>query len=167
MANAASGLLVMMRVQDATPDDAVGVAEVLEELVAANKRTKASDPPFALAHYIRHPNTIRCSLAIDEGGAVLGFQSLKLATASNTYGTPVGWGIIGTHVRPSAARRGIGRLLFTATEEAAREAAISKIEACIGAGNIAGLQFYESMGFRTYREDENGCCKVYDVVMQN
>lgn len=152
-----------MIVRPATEADAEGMSGVLSELVAAGKRRKASDAEFALTHYITDPDRIECSVAEDTNGRILGFQSLKLARDGNPYGTPKGWGIIGTHVRPSAARRGVGRALFAATREAARKAGLTRIEAFIGAGNETALSYYEAMGFRTYREAEGAVPKVFEV----
>ena len=120
-----------MIVREANVDDADGVSGVLTELLAAGKRSKASDPGFALNHYIADPDRILCSVAVDDDGTILGFQSLKHAREGNPYGTPVGWGIIGTHVRPTAARRGVGRALFAVSEAAARGAGIEKLH-CYG-----------------------------------
>jgi GNAT superfamily N-acetyltransferase len=152
-----------VRIRSATPDDAHAISDVLEELVAAKKRAKPGDPAFVLRHYIEHPDRIQCAVAVDEDDTILGLQSLKIARETNPYGTPVGWGIIGTHVRPSAARRGVGRQLFPATLTAAQTAGLEKIEAYIGAGNEAALTYYEAMGFRTWRGEDGAICKAYDV----
>lgn len=148
-----------MIVRPAKPDDAKGVSAVLQALVAAGKRRKAADPDFALSHYIAHAGQIRCSLAVDEDGRVLGFQSLKRAEPGNPYDTPVGWGIIGTHVRPDAARRGVGRALFAATLEAAQAARLPAIEAFISAGNAGAIAYYGSLGFETYRPVDGVDCR--------
>lgn len=152
-----------MRIKPARSADAAGVGAVLEELVLANKRTKRSDPEFARTHYVEHPDRIECVVAEGEDGAVLGFQSLKLAREGNAYGTPARWGIIGTHIRPSAARRGVGTRLFTATREAARTVGLTTIEAYIGARNSEAQAYYEAMGFRTYRHANGAVVKAYEV----
>ncbi|WP_299153669.1 GNAT family N-acetyltransferase [uncultured Tateyamaria sp.] len=152
-----------MEIRSATSDDAESISDVLKELVTAMKRTKPSDPDFARHHYIDHPDQIRCSIAVDEDGTILGFQSLKTADEGNPYGTPVGWGIIGTHVRPSAARRGVGKELFHSTHDAARRAGIRKIEAFIGEGNGAAIAYYEAIGFRTCRTADGAVCKSFEI----
>jgi len=152
-----------MQVRRAEAADAGAVSRVLEDLVAAGKRRKRADAEFALTHYILHPDQILCSLALDDAGEVLGFQSLKLAHAGNPYGTPVGWGMIGTHVRPSAARQGVGARLFAATRAAGLQAGLLQIEACIGAQNADGLRYYAALGFRTYREIEGAVCKAFPL----
>ncbi|WP_239479930.1 GNAT family N-acetyltransferase [Actibacterium sp. 188UL27-1] len=145
----------------AIPTDADDVSAMLESLVAAGKRTSPGDPDFALNNYIVNPDGILCSVAVGPDGSILGLQSLKRATIGNRFDTPVGWGIIGTHVTPSAARRGVGARLFQASKTAAATAAITNIEAYIGAANLEGQAYYEAMGFRTYRTAEKAISKVF------
>ncbi|MEJ6403870.1 GNAT family N-acetyltransferase [Yoonia sp. 2307UL14-13] len=149
-------------IHSAKSNDADGVSAVLTALVAAGKRTKPADIAFALDHYIAHPDTIRCSVAVDQNGTILGFQSLKLAIDGNIYDVTPGWGIIGTHIHPEAARRGVGRALFVATCDAARAAGIAKIDATIGEANAEGLAYYSAMGFATYRRMKGAVCKCFD-----
>lgn len=152
-----------MDIRPALLQDALAISLVLEELVAAKKRTKASDAEFAANHYVNHPDQIRCTIAVDQDGIVLGFQSLKFARENNPYGTPVGWGIIGTHVRPSAARKGVGQKLFHSTKEAASQFGVCKIEAFISQRNDVAIAYYEAMGFRTYRTLKDVVCKCYKL----
>ena len=149
-----------MQIREAIGSDAEAMSEVLEELVAAGKRDNKSDAGYVLSHYIGHRHRLHCLLAVDDQGRLLGFQSLKIADQTNPYGTPVGWGIIGTHVRPSAARMGVGSALFAATVAGAREARLPAIEAYIGEQNSAALRYYEALGFRTYRCSDGIICKV-------
>ncbi len=150
-------------VRSAIESDAQAMSEVLEELRDAGQRTRAVDPGHVLSHYIEHPQRVECSVAVDDRGRILGFQSLKISDAGNPYETPVGWGIIGTHVRPSAARRGVGSTLFAASVAAAHEAGLPKIEAFIGKGNPIALAYYDALGFRTYRTPPNAVCKSFEV----
>jgi L-amino acid N-acyltransferase YncA len=136
------------------------MSEVLMELVAAGKRSKAADPPFVTSHYLEHPHRLHCFVATDDAGKILGFQSLKRAHEGNPYETSVGWGIIGTHVRPSAARMRVGSQLFAATISGARKAKLTAIEAYIGDQNAAALGYYEALGFRTHRHSDGIICKV-------
>nr|WP_132273717.1 GNAT family N-acetyltransferase [Neorhizobium sp. JUb45] len=152
-----------MQIRTATPDDAPAMSAMLQLLVQAGKRISPAHEAFVLSHYIGNPDGIRCSLAEDDDGSVLGFQSLVLARDGNRYGTPIGWGIIGTHVSPLAARRGVGRQLFEVTELAAAAAGLEKIEAFIGEKNAEGQAYYEKMGFVTYRLAEGAVCKCYEV----
>lgn len=146
-------------IRPANQDDADGVAGILQALVLAGKRRKRDDTEFALTHYIAHPNRISCFVAEDDAGKLLGFQSLKQAQAGNEYGALPGWGLIGTHIRPSAARRGVGKGLFTATLHAAKGAYVPAIEAFIAEGNAAGLAFYGALGFVEYRRATGAICK--------
>ncbi|WP_108861176.1 GNAT family N-acetyltransferase [Ruegeria sp. Alg231-54] len=150
-------------VRKAVLTDAQGISEVLQDIAAAGKRSKRCDVDFAREHYVADPDRIRCSVAV-QGEEVLGFQSLKWAVENNPYGAPVGWGVIGTHIRPSAARRGVGRALFHATLLAARESGLPAIDATISATNAEGLAYYSAMGFVDYREHEGAQCKSFCVI---
>jgi len=152
-----------MNIRPATPDDADGIAAVLKDLVAAGKRTSQSDADFVLSHYITHPDSIECSVAVDEKGKILGIQSLRHAVIDNAYDVEPGWGIIGTHIHPSAARRGIGKALFRVTLAAAKSAKLPAIDATIGAQNAEGLAYYSAMGFQDYRTMDGAKCKRFDL----
>ncbi|MBY3469243.1 GNAT family N-acetyltransferase [Rhizobium laguerreae] len=133
-----------MNIRTAIWDDAAAMSVMLQRLVALGKRSAKADVEYVQHNYVANPVGIRCSLAEDEGGRLLGFQSLIRATEGNRYGTPIGWGIIGTHVSPDAARLGVGRRLFNVTRQAAIDAGVTKIEALIGLDNAAAQAFYES-----------------------
>jgi L-amino acid N-acyltransferase YncA len=152
-----------MLIREADASDAEAMSDVLKELIAAGKRTNRGDPEFALSHYIRHPKRLHCFVAVDEDRGLLGFQSLKRAHEGNAYGTPVGWGIIGTHVRPTAARTGVGSRLFAETLAGARKAKLPAIEAYIGEQNAAALAYYEALGFKTCRCLEGAVCKSFKL----
>ena len=143
--------------------DAAGLSAVLEALCRAGKRHKAGDAAFVRTHYIRHPDQLACTVATDETGVVLGFQSLKRAVPGNPYGAPVGWGVIGTHIHPNAARCGIGRGLFAVTTAAARQAGLPAIDALIGAANAEGLGYYAAMGFVDHRSEPGGVGKAFHL----
>src|SRR5689334_8965560 len=93
------GFIDDVRIREADAADARAMSDILKELVATGQRTKGADASFALSHYLEHPHRMHCFIAFDDSGRALGFQSLKLAHDGNPYATPVGWGIIGTHVR--------------------------------------------------------------------
>lgn len=152
-----------MKIRSAVSADSAGISAVLQQLVAAKKRSRRSDEDFARKHYVEDPRRIDCFVAEDEDGEILGFQCLKLALEGNEYGAPAGWGLIGTHVSPTAARRGVGKQLFAATQKAARRAQLPAVEAYIGADNLEGQAYYEAMGFRTYRLAEGAVCKALKV----
>ncbi|MDD7973214.1 GNAT family N-acetyltransferase [Roseinatronobacter alkalisoli] len=154
-----------MQIRDAVVEDVKQMSAFLKELTASGKRTSRDDESFVRAHYIEDPGKIRCSVAEDEG-VILGFQSLKLAEPGNQWGVEPGWGIIGTHIRPSAARRGVGRALFEVSHAAAAKAGIGNIDATIAATNPEALAYYEAMGFRTYRTPDGLICKRLTVAGQ-
>jgi len=81
-----------MRTRDASTGDADAMSRVLREIVALTGRERPSDADFVARHYIANPASIRCTVAVDEAGDVLGFQSLVRAEAGNRYDVPEGWG---------------------------------------------------------------------------
>ncbi|MEM9228248.1 MAG: GNAT family N-acetyltransferase [Pseudomonadota bacterium] len=151
-----------MKIRDVVPGDAEGMSGLLKELTASGRRKSPDSEAFVRAHYIEDSRKIRCSVAA-ENGFVLGFQSLIRADAENKYGVEPGRGIIGTHIRPSAARRGIGRALFAISLKAAEAASINKIDASIANDNQEALAYYEAMGFRTYRTSQGLTCKCFEL----
>ena len=150
-----------MKIRPAQVDDAMGMAAVQNEIFSAGLRKAPTDNTAMLENYIQHADRIECSVAEDEDGRILGFQSLRYAREDNPYGVAQGWGIIGTHVSPQAARRGVGSALFAATRRAAEARGLQNIDASIGADNMLGQRYYEAMGFTTYRQPEGLVCKVY------
>lgn len=113
-----------MKTRAASTDDAEGMGQVLREIIEHTGRQRPSDADFVIGRYITDPTSIRCTVAIDESGRIAGFQCLKKATAGNPYDTPEGWGIIGTHISPRVHRQGVGKLLFSATTNAAHQAGL-------------------------------------------
>ena len=152
-----------MNMRSAVDADKDGMAEVLNQIIALSGRTERRNKSYALERYISHPARLACFICVDPTSKILGFESLKVAWVGNPYGVASGWGIIGTHVSPQAARRGVGIALFERTLQAASEAGIPAIVATIGSNNDPGLSFYDKLGFRTYRQFENCICKAYKI----
>ncbi|WP_116082979.1 GNAT family N-acetyltransferase [Tropicimonas sp. IMCC34011] len=144
-----------------TPTDAPRISTMLQAHVAAGKRSSPADEAFVLERYIDDPARIACTLAEDDAGSLLGFQSLTLAAEGNPYGTPAGWGIIGTHVAPGAGRGGVGSRLFEVTQAVGLEVGLRDIEAVIGVRNVEGQAYYEKMGFITHRLEGDAIAKRY------
>lgn len=94
----------------------------------------------------------------------MGLQIPKVASKGNTYGVAVAWGIIGTHVKPDVARRGVGKTLFAATRKAAVDAGLKKIDATIVATNADGISYYDAVGFQTYRASDDKVCKCFEIT---
>lgn len=152
-----------MKIRDAVVEDVKQMSSFLKELTASGKRKSPDDEAFVRANYIEDPQKIRCCVAVEDG-VVLGFQTVKKAEQGNQWGVEPGWGVIGTHIRPTASRRGVGRALFAVSRAAAEGAGITKIDATIAADNPEALAYYEAMGFRTYRTPTGLICKRFEVL---
>ncbi|WP_273687623.1 GNAT family N-acetyltransferase [Ketogulonicigenium vulgare] len=154
----------MITYRDAIPTDAAGMSRVLQDIITLTGRQRASDEAFCLRSYIENPANVKCTVAVDEAGQVMGFQSLTIAGPDNAYGTPEGWGSIGTHVSPAAHGKGIGRTLFQHTRAAAEGAGVEQIDASIGADNPEGQGYYGAIGFATWREANGRVQKVFRIA---
>ena len=82
----------------------------------------------------------------DEGGLVLGFQSVEPLSKSDPALRHVGE--ISTFVSLTSHRQGIGRGLACATLEGARKQGFLKIIAAIRADNPEAVSFYRDQGFK-------------------
>ena len=153
----------MIIVQQATDDDATRMSEILAEVLVSWNSQRPRSPQHVLENYINHPDRIRCSVARDGSGGLLGFQSLKVASAGNPYDLPVGWGIIGTYVSSDAGRKGVGRFLFASSREAALAAGLLEIDATIDEENHPALAYYEALGFETYKVKTGAVCKKFTL----
>ncbi|WP_234995236.1 GNAT family N-acetyltransferase [Ruegeria meonggei] len=72
--------------------------------------------------------------------------------------------MIGTHIRPSAARRGVGRALFHPTLRAVQASGTTVIDATISSRNDEGLAYYSAMGFVDYRQGTGTVSKRYTAA---
>ncbi|MCM5558631.1 GNAT family N-acetyltransferase [Pleomorphomonas sp. JP5] len=153
-----------MIVRPASPADSKGMSAILGEILASWNSDRPSSADHVRAFYIEHPDRIECSVAVSDEGEIVGFQALKLAREGNSWNVPPGWGVIGTYVKLGVGRRGVGRALFAATQQAARAASLPTIDATIAETNALGLAYYEAMGFRTYRQQPGMISKVYMVT---
>ena len=135
-----------LEIRPARGDDAPGLAELLNAIIARGGSTALEDPftPQALDQaYLTGPEVICCFVAVDRAtGRHEGFQTL-----GRYPGLPPGWGDIGTFARVGGVQRGVGSALFAATREEARRLGLSGINATIRADNSGGLAFYGRMGF--------------------
>lgn len=152
-----------MKTRIAIPADAPAISAILQNLTALGKRRSPDNQDFVLRHYIEDPERVQCTVAVTEDGEILGLQSLKHAVVGNPYDVTPGWGIIGTHVSPDAARQGVGRALFAATLIAAQQAGLRSIDATIWEGNAEGLSYYDAIGFVSYRRLDDQICKRFDL----
>ncbi|WP_424941423.1 N-acetyltransferase family protein [Aliiroseovarius sp. S253] len=153
----------MITTREAAPEDAHAMSDLITPILESWKSARRRDPEHMLANYIQNPDNIRCTVAIEDNGRLVGFQSLILPKTANVYDTPDGWGEIGTYVALDAGRGGIGRAMFASTLEAARSAGIKTIEASIGDDNHKGLGYYSAIGFATYATEPGLIRKRFDV----
>lgn len=149
--------------RSASRADVPGMAAIQRANAARRGQQALITDDQVQANYILHPDRIACHVACDADGRVLGFQSVRLASTGNVFDVTPGWGIIGTHISPAAARRGIGRALFDASLRAARQAGLEQIDATIASDNDEGLGYYRGMGFHEYRQTDGGVGMAFSL----
>lgn len=152
----------MTEIRPARSSDAEDMAEVQNAIYRAGRRASPSDAALVRERYLDTEHRIACTVA-EQDGRVVGFQSLQRAWPENPYGVAAGWGIIGTHIRPDAGRRGVGRRLFATSLAAAKAAGVRHIDASIGADNSPALAYYSAMGFTPYRDGSGTIPHRFDV----
>ncbi len=91
------------------------------------------------------PERAAWHVAVDEAGAVLGFQWIEPAGY-----LPENAAEIASFVQLGKSGLGIGSKLFEATKTASRKLGYAWINANIRADNEGGLIYYQSRGFRDY-----------------
>jgi L-amino acid N-acyltransferase YncA len=146
-----------MIVRKSGPADAVGMAALLNEVIAAGGTTAHETPmttEVVREHYI-DGRSVRSSVLAEQDGALIGWQS-------------VGWWQdephIGTFVRPGLQAKGTGAAMFAATLAGLRTSDIDRIIAWIRADNGPGLAYYARIGFRDIGGDPDFALKDGTVV---
>lgn len=154
----------MIRTRPAIANDADAMSALIIPILQSWNSARRGDAEHMVKYYITHPDNVQCTIAEDETGRLVGFQSLILPGENNPYDTPTGWGEIGTYVSLDAGRGGIGRALFSESQKAALSCGLETIEASIGADNEKGLGYYSAMGFRTYATQPGLVRKRFDLT---
>lgn len=85
-------------------------------------------------------------IAVTPSGQIVGFQTLDLWAPTLTSMAHVAQ--LGTFLIPEWRRRGVGRLLFRATEAFARSVGYTKMIIQVRASNDPAKAFYRRLGFR-------------------
>jgi len=135
-----------LEVRPVRSDDAAGLADLLNAIIARGGTTALEKPftPQALDEaYLTGSEVICCFVAVERAsGDYAGFQTL-----GRYADLPDGYGDIGTFARVDGTQRGVGGALFAATVAEARRLGLAGINATIRADNSGGLRFYGRMGF--------------------
>ena len=135
-------------IRPATPDDADGVAAVLNGVIAGGRHSLL-DTPFTVAEertYIEALPERSFLLLAEAAGDVLGFQTV---IPWNTFTTHEFDHVatMGTYVDERHRRRGVGAALAAATFAAAAEMGYEKIFTDLRADNLDSLGYHLALGF--------------------
>ena len=129
--------------------DAPGIAAVVA-VIAAERVHSAIEQAWSVEQEARYLESLSpreaFHVAVDGGEGVVGFQSLDLWSPALTSMAHVGQ--IGTFLLPDWRGRGVGRLLWAATERFACQAGYRKLVIQVRASNAAARSFYRRLGFQ-------------------
>ena len=150
-------------VEDARPEMASDMAEILNQIIGIGGTTAYRDPFDAArirAEFITPPLGICCTAAV-RARRIGGFQALLWADPDypGPHTLPPDWAVIASYVAPHCQGTGIGRRLFDRTRDAARRAGVTQIDSTIRRENRGGLAYYCRLGFVTYREGAQAVSK--------
>lgn len=136
-----------MQVRHAEIDDADALAVILNDIIAEGGKT-AIDTPLTGAEFaewfIAGAHCVNCVVAVDDDGALLGFQALERFHEE----LPDGVADIATFVTSTSRGAGVGRGLFDATTAVVSEdAGLRGLRAVIRRSNEGAVRYYRSVGF--------------------
>jgi len=137
-------------IREARPDDAEAVVGILNPIIETGQYT-VLDGPFSVEEERRFilsfpPRGILYVAESRSDGRVVGLQTMEPFAAYTHAFDHVG--IIATFVDLGCRRQGIGKRLFEATFEAARQKGYEKIFTYVRGDNPAALVAYTKSGFR-------------------
>ena len=120
---------------------------------AAYKLTIQGCSERTVSEYLLDLRTFCRYLAAEEAGEMIGMclMEFRIPKAAHVHHRPFGW-IGDLCVRSDHRGRGIGRELYRAMKEKAREMGLVRIELMVWAFNESAKRFYERLGM-TVRSD--------------
>ncbi|GAB2628287.1 GNAT family N-acetyltransferase [Kocuria himachalensis] len=119
------------------------VQEIYAAGIATGQATFESRPPSWESFAAARPAHLR-QVAVDEHGAVLGWVAAAPVSAREVYAGVVEESV---YVHPTAAGRGVGRLLLETLIASAEAAGMWTIEAKVFPENTASLALHQKLGF--------------------
>jgi L-amino acid N-acyltransferase YncA len=127
-------------IRDSRPEDAAGMADILNRIIAIGGTTAHETPKTVeavLYAYITGPEVLS-SVVAEDAGQLIGWQSVEHWQ---------GEAHIGTFVRPGIQAKGVGVALFARTRAQISARGMTAIIASIRADNVPGLAYYARIGF--------------------
>ena len=137
-----------LHIRKASPTDAAGIVRVLET-VASERVYSAIDRVWSIEQEARYLESLSqretFHVAEDEGQGIVGFQSLDLWSSLLPSMAHVGQ--VGTFLLPAWRGKGVGRQLWKATHQFAREQGYQKLGIQVRGTNFGAQSFYRGLGF--------------------
>jgi L-amino acid N-acyltransferase YncA len=159
-------------IREARPEDAEAIVGILNPIIETGAYTVLEGPLSAEEErrFISSfpPRGIFHMAEVRPNGPVVGLQTMEPFAAYTHAFDHVG--IIATYVDLGHRRQGIGRQLFAATFEAARQKGYEKIFTYVRGDNLAALTAYVKCGFRivgtAQRHAQCGSRYVDEIIIE-
>jgi ribosomal protein S18 acetylase RimI-like enzyme len=138
---------VALQIRRASPDDAAGIARILDA-VAAERVHSAIDrawPADEQRAYLASLSPREAFHVATAAAEIVGYQSLDLYSPILPSMAHVG--ALGTFLLPHWRRRGVGQALFDATRRFAASHEYRKLVIQVRASNLPAQTFYKQLGF--------------------
>ncbi|MGQ9628601.1 MAG: GNAT family N-acetyltransferase [Anaerolineae bacterium] len=136
-----------IRIRGGTPEDAEGIANVLNEIILERTYSSLSEPFSVEAEreFIASMDERAAIFVAEADGEIIGFQTIE--PFANYSRALAHVGVVGTFVLEEFRRQGIGRRLFYKSLEFASLMGYEKIIAYVRRTNELAQNFYSKMGF--------------------
>ena len=136
-----------IRIRGGTPEDAEGIANVLNEIILERTYSSLSEPFSVEAEreFIASMDERAAIFVAEADGEIVGFQTIE--PFANYSRALAHVGVVGTFVLEEFRRQGIGRRLFYKSLEFASLMGYEKIIAYVRRTNELAQNFYSKMGF--------------------
>lgn len=138
----------MIQIRAAEPDDATGIADILNPIIEHSTITFSPTPVTEVGvrdGVAEHTQSGDPYLVAERDGALLGFAKYGPFRAGAGYARIAE---ITVHLGPSARGQGTGRRLVDALEAHARRAGKHSLIAGISAENEGAVAFHAKLGFK-------------------
>jgi L-amino acid N-acyltransferase YncA len=144
---ATTSLPLIMKLRDATPDDAPAIAAIYNPYIA-DTTISFEEEPVPDAEMARRIADVQAAglpwLVAEAGGAVIGYAYATKWRVRHAYRHSVESSV---YLAPAAARKGIGSALYTALFERLRAGGYHLVIGGIALPNEASVALHEKMGY--------------------
>lgn len=146
-----------MIIRSAKKSDLGGLMKLLEEMVIYHRKIDQYYKEFSKYSGLKDEveswlsNKEMKVLVAEDGGNLIGYAQISAEDAPTYASVPKIGVVYDMYVQDSYRRKGIADMLFSEALDWFRLKKIKNIELSVDSRNTAGVKYWESMGFSTYK----------------